>query len=102
MVLGEPDASERRSPQPVAGSEHPVQADTVVIAAGYSGDSELADAAQAEHRRGLFAVDPETGMTSRPGVFAGGDNVRGADLVVTAIAEAKRSARGMLQYLAAQ
>jgi glutamate synthase (NADPH/NADH) small chain len=44
-------------------------------------------------------VDPETGETSRPGVFAGGDNVNGADLVVTALADGRRAAAAMHRYL---
>lgn len=99
MMLGEPDESGRSAPVPIPGSEHVVEADTVVLAVGYWGDRMLAEAAGLNHKRGLLVVDPETGETSHPGVFAGGDNVRGADLVVTAVAEAKRAAVGILQYL---
>ncbi|MSQ09618.1 MAG: NAD(P)-dependent oxidoreductase [Dehalococcoidia bacterium] len=102
MELGEPDASGRRRPVTIAGSEHLVPADTVVMALGYWGDEPLAAGLGLNHKYGLLAVDSETGATNLPGVFAGGDNVRGADLVVTAIAEAKRAARGMLEYLAAE
>lgn len=100
MELGEPDASGRRRPVQVPGSEHLVEADTVILAVGYNGDTALADAAQVAHQHGLIVIDPETGMTSRPGIFAGGDSVRGADLVVTAIAQAQTAASGMLEYLA--
>ncbi|MBI2887312.1 MAG: NAD(P)-dependent oxidoreductase [Chloroflexi bacterium] len=100
MELGEPDASGRRRPVQVPGSEHLVEADTVVLAVGYWGDEEFAERVPGlEHKQGLLKVHPETGMTSRPGVFAGGDNVRGADLVVTAVAEAQRAAQGILEYL---
>ncbi len=99
MMLAEPDESGRSSPVPIPGTEHVIEADTVVLAVGYWGDRLLAEAAGLNHRRGLLVVDPETGATSQPGVFAGGDNVRGADLVVTAIAEATRAAAGILQYL---
>ena len=49
----------------------------------------------------MITVDRETGETDRPGVFAGGDNINGADLVVTAVRDAKIAARSMLTYLAA-
>lgn len=101
MELGEPDASGRRRPVTIEGSEHLVPADTVVMALGYWGDEPLATGLHLNHKYGLLVVDPETGATNLPGVFAGGDNVRGADLVVTAIAEAKRATRGMIEYLAA-
>lgn len=101
MDLRQPDASGRRRPEPLSGSEFLIEADTVVLAVGYGGDQAFPAAVpDAAHQHGLFLVDPETGMTNVPGVFAGGDNVRGADLVVTAIAEAKTAAHGILQYLA--
>ena len=100
MELGEPDASGRRRPVPVKGSEHLVDADTVVLALGYWGDEEFAEKVGGiEHKEGLILVDGGTGVTARAGVFAGGDCVRGADLVVTAIAEGQRAARGILDYL---
>ena len=100
MELGEPDSSGRRRPVPVAGSERMVLADTVVLAIGYWGDEALATSVEGiEHRQGVFVVDPETGMTNRPGLFAGGDSVNGADLVVTAIASGKLAAAGILEYL---
>lgn len=101
MELGEPDASGRRRPIEIPGSEHDLPADTVVLALGYWCDEELAESAGLAHKSGRLLVDPETGATNVPGVFAGGDNVRGADLVVTAIADAKRAARAMADYLAA-
>ena len=51
------------------------------------------------NRWNLVEVHPETYMTSRPGVFAGGDNVNGADLVVTALADGRRAAQAIHQYL---
>ena len=100
MALQEPDASGRARPVPVPGSEHIVEADTVVLAVGYGGDEALAESAGVEHRRGLIGIDPETGMTDRPGVFAGGDNVGGTDLMVTALAQAYQAAQGIMRYLA--
>lgn len=100
-TLGEPDESGRRRPVPT-GEEFVVEADTVVIAIGYRSDEELADSACVEHNRDLVDVDPETGRTSRPSVFAGGDCVNGADLVVTALAGGRRAAEALHTYLMEQ
>jgi glutamate synthase (NADPH/NADH) small chain len=103
LELGDPDASGRRSPQPVAGSEFVMDVDTVVLALGYSVDSDLVKSVPALEvdRYGLVRIDRETGRTSRPGVFAGGDVVNGADLVVTAMADGRRAAAAINRYLAA-
>ncbi len=102
MALGEPDESGRRRPVPVPHSEFIVAADTVAIAIGYNADPTIKDAAPgvATNRWNLVEVHPETYMTSRPGVFAGGDNVNGADLVVTALADGRRAAQAIDGYLA--
>ena len=98
--LGDQDPSDpTHVPTPIAGSEFVIEADTVVIAVGYQGDDALVESAGVEHNDGRIAIDPETGITSRPGVFAGGDSVRGADLVVTAVAQARIAAEGILNYL---
>ncbi len=98
--LGEPDESGRRKPVPVIGSEFELEADTVVIAIGYKVEKLLfqttPDVAASDW--GAVAAD-ESGQTSRPGVFAAGDSVRGADLVVTALADAKRTAAAIDRYL---
>ena len=103
MALGEPDESGRRRPVPVAGSEFVLPADSVAIAIGYSADPLIPSSLPhlRRNRWHLLEVDPETGHTSIPGVFAGGDNVNGADLVVTALADGRRAARAMASYLAA-
>lgn len=101
MELGEDDASGRRRPEPIAGSEFEIAADTVVVAIGYEVDPALTAATpdlQASEW-GTVAVNGD-GRTSREGVFAAGDNVRGADLVVTALADAKRAAAAINEYLA--
>jgi len=98
MELGEPDESGRRRPVPT-GEEFAVEATTVVVAIGYRSDEELAEQARVAHNRGLIEVEQETFETSRPGVFAGGDCVNGADLVVTAIADGRRAATAIHQYL---
>ncbi len=101
MELGEPDDSGRRRPVPIEGSEFTVDADTVVLALGYNTDrvfSESMPALEAD-RWGCLVIDRETGRTSVPGIFAGGDNVNGADLVVTAMRDARRAALGIDEFL---
>jgi glutamate synthase (NADPH/NADH) small chain len=101
MELGEPDESGRRRPVPVPHSEFVIDADTVAIAIGYNADPIIKDAAPGVQtdRWNLVEVHPETYMTSRHGVFAGGDNVNGADLVVTALADGRRAANAIHEYL---
>jgi glutamate synthase (NADPH/NADH) small chain len=102
MELGPPDNSGRRKPMPKEGSQFTIECDTVVLAIGYWPDTEIGEATPGleTHKFGLIRVETEeTGRTSRPGVFAAGDNVRGADLVVTAIAAARNAARTMDAYL---
>jgi glutamate synthase (NADPH/NADH) small chain len=101
MELGEPDESGRRRPVPVPHSEFIIDADTIAIAIGYNADPIIKDAAPGVQtdRWNLVEVHPETYMTSRHGVFAGGDNVNGADLVVTALADGRRAAAAIHEYL---
>jgi len=101
MELGEPDESGRRRPVPT-GEEFAVEADTVVIAIGYKSDEELAEEGGVEHNRDLVVAQPPAFETSRAGVFAGGDCVNGADLVVTALADGRRAAEAMHTYLMEQ
>jgi len=101
MELGEPDESGRRRPIPIPHSEFIIPADSVAIAIGYNADPIIKDAAPGvqTNRWNLVEVDKSTFMTSRPGVFAGGDNVNGADLVVTALADGRRAATAIHEYL---
>ncbi len=101
MELGEPDDSGRRAPRPIPGSEYTIPADTVAIAIGYGADPLVPKTTTGlkSDRKALIQVDP-AGRTSRPGVFAGGDNVNGADLVVTALADGRRAAESIAAYLA--
>ena len=101
MGLGEPDESGRRRPIPQAGSEFVIDADTVVVAVGYDVGRELCggDSGIDVDDWGEVLVD-ECGRTSRPGVFAGGDNVHGADLVVTALNSAHAAIPAMKRWLA--
>jgi glutamate synthase (NADPH/NADH) small chain len=97
--LGEPDESGRRRPVPT-GEEFEVEADTIVIAIGYRVDEDVVESAGLECEWDQVVVGEETGQTSRPGVYAGGDCVNGADLVVTALAGARRAVRSMRTFLA--
>ena len=100
--LGEPDASGRRSPVAIPGSEFTLDVDTVVVAVGNTSNPLIpATTAGLEvNRRGNITVDPETNMTSIPGVFAGGDLVLGAATVILAMGEGRRAAAGINAYIA--
>src|SRR3990170_5652900 len=99
--LGEPDDSGRRRPVPIEGSNFTVLADTVILALGYWPDPLIGETTPALETRkyGLIVADPETGATTRPGVYAGGDAVTGPDLVVTAMLAGRRSAAAIDEYL---
>jgi glutamate synthase (NADPH/NADH) small chain len=101
MELGEPDESGRRRPVAIEGSEFTLAVDNVVLALGYWPDSLLGDTTPGldTHDWGLISVDEESGATARPGVFAGGDDVVGPDLVVTAVAHGRRAAEAIHDYL---
>jgi len=101
MELGEPDSSGRRRPVPIEGSEFIQEVDTVVMAIGYWPDPFVGKKTPelATHKWGLIVADEAVGATTRPGVFAAGDNVHGPDLVVTAIATAHRAAESIEAYL---
>ncbi len=102
MELGEPDKSGRRRPVPVEGTNFLVPADTAILALGYWPDETIGKTTpglEETHKWGLIVVDPESGATSRPGVFAGGDAVTGPDLVVTAMVAGRKAAAAMDDYL---
>ncbi len=101
MELGEPDASGRRSPVPVKGTEHILDVDMVVYALGTSANPIIAQSTPGlkVNRWGYIEIDEVTGMTSVPGVFAGGDIVTGAATVILAMGAGRRAARGMLHYM---
>jgi glutamate synthase (NADPH/NADH) small chain len=100
MELGEPDESGRRRPIPIRGSEFVIPADTVAIAIGYGADPIVPKTTSGLRASGKALIEIDgSGRTSRKGVFAGGDNVNGADLVVTALADGRRAADAILAYL---
>lgn len=102
MELGEPDKSGRRRPVPIEGSNFIVEADTAVLALGYWPDPILGETTPdlETHKWGLIVADSESGATTRPGVFAGGDGVTGPDLVVTAMVSGRKAAKAIDEYLA--
>jgi glutamate synthase (NADPH/NADH) small chain len=101
MELGEPDESGRRRPIPVPGSEFVVPADTVVVAIGQGPNPLLLETLPELklNKRGYIEADEETGVTSIPGVYAGGDIVTGAATVISAMGAGKKAARAIHDYL---
>ncbi len=100
MELGEPDASGRRSPVPVAGSNFVLDVDTVVIAIGQGPNPLVQDTTPglAVNKRGNIVAD-EAGATSKAGVFAGGDIVTGAATVILAMGAGKKAAAKIHEYV---
>lgn len=101
MELGEPDASGRRSPVPIEGSEFELPVDTVIFALGTSPNPIVFTDAKGLDRskHGTVVADPETGQTKLAGVWAGGDVVTGAATVISAMGAGKRAAADMHKYL---
>ena len=102
MRLGEPDDTGRSRPEPIAGEEFELEADAVALAIGYNVDPVWGEYAPevVRDRWERMVADPETMRTNSRGIFAGGDNVNGADLVVTALADGQRAAASIIRYLA--
>jgi glutamate synthase (NADPH/NADH) small chain len=102
MILGEPDETGRKRPQPVEGSEHILTADAVIIALG-SGVNPLLAKSESDLKTDtqghIELADPDINLTSRPGVFAGGDIVTGSATVISAMGAGKKAAQGIHQYL---
>jgi len=101
MELGEPDASGRRRPVPIEGSEYTIDAETIVPALSQAADLEFLgeDHGFDINRWNTFDIDEETGSTNVPGVFAGGDVVTGPDIAIRAVAAGKQAAFGIHEYL---
>ena len=100
MELGEPDQSGRRRPVAIKGSEHTIDVDTVIVAIG-QGPNPLVQSTTpglATNNWGNIVTD-QVGLTSRPGLYAGGDVVRGGSTVILAMGDGKRAARAIDQYL---
>lgn len=101
MELGEPDASGRRSPVPIPGSEFEMAVDTVIFALGTSPNPLVFNNAPGlvRTRHGTVVADSETGRTQMPRVWAGGDVVTGAATVISAMGAGKRAAADMHRFL---
>jgi NADPH-dependent glutamate synthase beta subunit-like oxidoreductase/ferredoxin len=99
--LGEPDASGRRSPVPIPGSEFVLDVDTVIAATGQNSESHWLPESMGIklNRRGRPDVDPLTFMTNVPGLFAAGDYVAGARTIIAAIGDGQKAAVAVDQYL---
>jgi glutamate synthase (NADPH/NADH) small chain len=105
MRLGAPDATGRHVPEDVPGSDHTVDADLVIMALGFDPEDlpqMFGEPALALTRWGTLKIDHKTMMTSLPGVFAAGDIVRGASLVVWAVRDGRDAAEAMHRHLAAK
>jgi glutamate synthase (NADPH/NADH) small chain len=101
MELGEPDASGRRRPFEVPGSAFILDVDVVIMAIGQGPNPLVQSTTKGldTNKRGNIIADEETGQTSRPGVFAGGDIVTGAATVILAMGAGKKAAVAIDQYL---
>jgi glutamate synthase (NADPH/NADH) small chain len=101
MKLGEPDSSGRRRPEVIPGSEFILDCDVVVVAIGTKANPLLtATCPDLKLNKWGNIVADENGATSIPGVFAGGDIVRGAATVILAMGDGKKSAQAIDKYLA--
>jgi len=103
-LLGLPDESGRQRPEAIEGSERCIEADAVIVAYGFQASPEnwFGEFDISTNQWGLVEAsetDEFAYQTSNPKVFAAGDMVRGADLVVTAVADARKAALGIVQYL---
>ena len=101
MELGEPDASGRRRPIPVEGSEYDIDVDCVIMALGTSPNPLIKSTTKGldVNRKGGIIVEEATGKTSRDGVYAGGDAVTGAATVISAMGAGKTAAKAIDEYL---
>jgi glutamate synthase (NADPH/NADH) small chain len=101
MELGEPDASGRRRPIPIAGSEFEVPLSVAIIATGTSANPLVQSTTPGlkTNKRGYIEADGESQRTSRKGVFAGGDIVTGSATVILAMGAGRRAAKAMHEYL---
>ena len=104
MELGEPDASGRRRPVEVPGSEFEIDVDTVIMSLGTSPNPLISSTTIGldVNKRKCIIADEETGKTSKDGVFAGGDAVTGAATVILAMGAGKAGAKGIHELLSAK
>ena len=101
MELGEPDASGRRRPVEIPGSEYDMDVDTVIMSLGTSPNPLISSTTKGLdiNKRRCIVAEEETGKTSKDGVYAGGDAVTGAATVILAMGASKAGAKGIDEYL---
>lgn len=101
MKLGEPDPSGRRRPIPIEGSEYMIEADSVIMAIGFGVNPTIVDTTNNLHtdKYGVVTIDEKSGMTSRNGVFAGGDIISGGSTVIMAMGQGKRASAAIDEFI---
>ena len=101
MELGEPDASGRRRPVPIEGSEFETECDAVIMSLGTSPNPLISSTTVGldVNRKKCIIANEENGATSREGVFAGGDAVTGAATVILAMGAGKAGAKGIDEFI---
>ncbi len=101
MELGEPDASGRRRPVAIEGSEYEIECDTVIMSLGTSPNPLISSTTLGldVNRRKCIVAEEETGATSKDGVYAGGDAVTGAATVILAMGAGKKAAKGIDTFI---
>lgn len=104
MELGEPDASGRRRPVEIKGSEFVMEVDTVLMALGTSPNPMVSSTSKGIdlNKWNGIIIDEDNGSTTRPGVFAGGDAVTGSATVILAMGAGRKAAKGIDEYLKAR
>ena len=101
MELGEPDASGRRKPVEIPGSEFVMELDAVIMSLGTSPNPLISSTTKGLdiNKRKCIVAEEETGKTSKEGVYAGGDAVTGAATVILAMGAGKAGAKGIDEFL---
>lgn len=101
MELGEPDASGRRRPIEIEGSEHIIEVDTVIMSIGTSPNPLIKNTTKGlqTDKRGCIITEGDSGLTSKNGVYAGGDAVTGAATVILAMGAGKNAAAAIDEYI---
>ncbi len=101
MELGEPDATGRRTPVPIKGSETLLEVDTVIVAIGRSPNPIIQSVTPGlkTTKHGTIVANSETGETTIPGVFTGGDIMTGEATVISAMGSGKKAAKAIHEYL---
>ncbi len=96
-----PDASGRRSPVPIKGSEYIIDVDTVVVAVGTMANPiiPVTTPGLETNRKGYIVTRDESGLTSREGIYAGGDIVTGSATVILAMGAGRKAATAIHEYL---